>query len=239
MLLKNILIISLLSLLSVTGFSQNLSIHAGLTHSWLTMQDSELDKKYSRNYNPGFDLGLFYKYHINESFYLNSGVRYFRIGEDYSYSFKETPVNYIYEYRSEGILSHYYLSMPIQLGYNIMEKFSAYVNIEPGIHVKGTDIGTGSSKEEYTGNGNHYINEYSSGWNQNISSYMNKFNLFMGVGARYEFEMLQMQFGVSGQMNFGLISVPKKGKQQFASNVTVEFPEWKTKEISVTAEVYF
>lgn len=240
MLNKIILIISFLFIIPKDGSSQEYMFHAGMTHSWITYKDSEIEKQYSRKFNPGFDFAFFYKQNITEIYYLNVGMRYFRAGDKSTFSFKDQYMeNYFFEYNSEGTLTHDYISFPIQICYNLTENISPFINIEPAIHIKSVDKGTFTIRAENTSEGMYSSDEESGNYNQILTPYMNKFNFFIGCGIRYIFEFEQIKLGLSGQVNFGILRVTKDGEQSLFGGDSIEYPEWRTQEISAKFEIYF
>jgi len=240
--ISKLLLIFIFVLFSVSGFSQGFYFHAGMSHSWVTYKDSEIEKQFTTEFKPGFTFAFFYKNNLNDGFYLNSGLRYFSIGQIATIHQKENffeDIDATIEISGNATLDHYYFSIPLQFGYNLTDYFSFYVNVEPALNMKTSESVKLTATLDYTNNDEHIHQEQFLNIGRNLTSNMNKFNLFSGIGARYLFELDKMKMALSSQMNFGLLRIPKTGEQTIEEGLSAEFPDWRVKDISIAVEIFF
>lgn len=234
---KKSLLILISAMYCSISFSQNYSIQIGANHSWLQFKESFINEMNNQKFNPGFSVGGFYNYELNESFSLNSGIRLFSTGMKSAYGEQDfsNEQGDKTTYSAEAVLTHYYIGIPLQFGYNLFEQFVIYINFEPVIQTKTTQY----SKYNYKHTSGSMSYENTNETNTNITKDMNRFNLLVGGGIRYFFTIDQMKLGASGQMNFGLFPGAKEEKHYLDSNSYYEYAVWGTREVSLNFELYF
>ncbi len=194
------------------NYAGDFSIRAGMNHSWLSYPDvSELENEF----NSGYSFGAAYNNQFPGNIYFSAGFRVFTAGryDEISYMDMTETVE----------IDHMYLSIPIKAGYTFWSCLTPYINLEPGYLL--------SSRIKYDA-------IMGDAADRDILEEMNKFNLFMGPGLKFDFGIMKQRFSLSGEINFGLLRVPKEGEFTDGALSTRSWVDWRTREILVTLEYH-
>lgn len=185
------------------------SINVGINHSWLYYPDLSILKN---KFNPDFSIGLNYNQSILPNTKLSYGLRFFSIGR-----YDELQINDIAETVK---MHHSYISIPVKIEYKLFDIISPFLNIEPGIQVY----------SNYKHTTSYGLNDAKA-----ITNEMNKFNLFVGLGVKYDFILAEQNFSISGLVNFGLLRISKD--EEF-DNSSRSWGDWRGREILLSIEYY-
>lgn len=189
-------------------WSNDFSLQFGTNHSWLYYPEGVIIVE--NEFNPNLSLGLNSTFYDINNFSSSYGARLFSVGRFDKYDF---------EYQKGEIeINHIYLSLPLQVNYTFITKFKTYLNIEPAIQVytRLKDTGTGQVNTR-TGE-------------------MNRFNLFLGIGLNYRFNIMQHEFGIGGLVNYGIFRISRD--KEF-DNGTRGWLDWRAREILLYIEYFF
>jgi outer membrane protein with beta-barrel domain len=211
--IRKIVLIFILGIFPSQLFANNFSVNLGINHSWLVYPDIDL---LENEFKPSFSIGINSTQEIFKNFDLTYGIRFFNVGR-----YDELKSNTIEETVD---INHKYISLPIKIGYKINNSFIPFINIEPGVQIY--------SKIDQT-------NSLVPKENMTITDEMNTFNLFTGIGLKYQFEINQQIFSVSGLINFGLLRVSKDEKFDVTTGSSRGWADWRTREILINFGYYF
>jgi|GEM_PF-2470218 len=191
-------------------FAGGFSINVGINHSWLFYPDLSALKN---EFNPNYSIGINYNQSTFPNTKLSYGLRFFNIGrydKIQSNNFEETVK-----------MHHSYISLPIKIEYKLFDFVSPFLNIEPSIQIH--------SYYEHT-------NSFGLDDERIITNEMNRFNLFAGLGIKYDFVLAEQNLSISSLVNFGLLRISKD--EEF-DNSSRGWVDWRGREILLNLEYYF
>jgi hypothetical protein len=211
---KNLLLFLMIALIPVQLNAGGFSINIGVNHSWLVYPNSSLP--FENQFRPSYSIGVNSIQQVLQDVELSIGLRLFNIGR-YN-SFESGMSDY------DVTISHIYISLPIRVGYQIVENVYPFVDVETGVQLH-----SGSKLTTSTG-----LNE-----EKTFTDEMNRLNIFAGFGLKYLFRIDQHQFGISGQYNFGLLRVSKDEQFDITETGSHGWIDWRTREVVMHVEYYF
>jgi hypothetical protein len=194
------------------GFSVNI----GVNHSWFIYPNSNIPSLTENQFRPSYSIGTNLIQQVSQDVELSIGIRLFNVGRHYSFEFGMTDYNVT--------ISHLYISLPIRVGYQIIENIYPFVDVETGIQLH-----SGSKLKTSTGSIDEKI----------FTDEMNRLNIFAGFGLKYLFIIDQYQFGISGQFNFGLLRVSTDKQFDVTETGSRGWIDWRTREAVIHVEYYF
>lgn len=218
---KLILLIVIFITSSLNLRAQNFSINVGINHSWFYYPDPNL-KIIDNEFNPSFSIGFNTHHIFSMKFDLSYGIRFFNVGR---YDEIKSPANLIYPEIKETVqFNHYYISFPVRTGYKVFVNLIPFLNIEPGLQIY--------SNLDHT-------NSIAPDEKRTITNEMNTFNIFVGAGLKYIFNIRSQKVSISSLLNFGLLRVSKDKDYDVTETSSRSWVDWRTREILLNIEYYF
>ena len=201
--------------------AQNYSINIGVNHSWFYFPNPELDLL-KNEFNPSYSIGMNSNHLFRQKFDLSYGIRFFNVGR---YDEITSKSNLLYPEIKETVnTNHYYISFPFKSGYKIKWNLIPFINIEPGVLIY--------SDLEHT-------NSIAGDEKRTITNEMNTFNIFVGAGLKYIFNIRSQKVSISSLLNFGLLRVSKDKDYDVTETSSRSWVDWRTREILLNIEYYF
>lgn len=187
------------------------SINAGANHSWLVYPDMPIIKN---DFRPSYSVGINFRQPIFQDCNAVLGLRLFNVGRH-----EEIKTNVSTE---QVDMNHTYIGIPLKVEYQLLERFYPFISIESCFQVL-SDYKTFNLEVRNV--------------TRTITKEMNTFNLLIGFGLKYLIPIKQHQFGICGQLNYGLLRVPKKGMFNDAVG-PYSWEDWRIREVVVYVEYY-
>ncbi len=188
----------------------DLSIQVGVNHSWLYYPDGLINAE--NEFNPNLSIGLNATIFSKGNFGSSFGLRFFSAGRFDKYK--------IGSLHGELEIKHLYLSMPLQLDYTIISNLKTYINLEPALQIN-TKFKNTVTNEKKT-----------------ITDEMNRYNLFLGIGLNYRFNMGKHELGVGGLVNYGLFRISKHEKFDVTEEGSRFWVDWRAREVLLNIEYF-
>jgi len=192
------------------------SVVIGVNHSWLVYPDSELPFLDENQFRPSYSIGANSLHRIFQDVELSVGIRLFNVGR--------RDRNELNGFEYDLMVSHVYISLPIRVGYEMIENLYPFVSVEPGFQLHSDSKLTTSTglNDELT-----------------FTEEMNRLNVFAGFGVKYLFSIDQQQFSIDGQFNLGLLRVSKDEAFDVTPTGSRGWADWRTREVVFHIEYYF
>lgn len=191
----------------------------GLNHSWFNYKINALNNV-KAEFRPQITLGLNYTFYSFDNFALKGGIRYHDL---YKYINMEP---YGYGSGALATFDNYMLSVPIEINYNIeIINTLAIINIEPSyILMSKTKTPSLSVPINFE--------------TKDVSNEMNRFQLAIGIGLEYDFNLYNQRFGIKSIYNYMITAIPKKGEFTDSTG-THSWAEFNTTELNLLLIYYF